>query len=117
MRLLRCRQCGAATHDGKACAEHLYEWLLADSPCRADNLEIAALFALKHPTTHSAECLELAREYLARKGSQRAAEAPGGAPTTESGRASAAATSRPSWSVARLGRALCSLSRRARHVH
>jgi Tfp pilus assembly protein PilV len=115
MRLLRCRQCGAATHDGKACAEHLYEWLLADSPCRADNLEVAALFALKHPTTHSEECLQLAREYLARARSQRAAEAPGYAPTTENSRASAAAP-QPSLSVA-LGRTLCSWSRRARHVH
>jgi hypothetical protein len=117
MRLLRCRQCGAITRDGKACAEHLYEWLLADSPCRADNLEVAALFALKHPTTHSEECLALAREYLARERPQRAADAPGRAPTIESGRANAGVTSRPSLSVARLGRALCSLSRRSRDVH
>ena len=116
MRLLRCRQCGAVTHDGKACAEHLYEWLLADSPCRADHLEVAALFALKHPTTHSEECLELAREYLARERSQRAAAASASVPT-ESGEADAAVASSHSSSVARLSRALCGLSRRARHVH
>jgi hypothetical protein len=116
MRLLKCRQCGAPTHDGKACAEHLYEWLLAGGPCRADNLEIAALFALRHPTTHSEACLELAREYLARQRSQAPAEAADRAPTDSSG-ANAAGTSRPSLSVARLSRVLCSLSRRTRLAH
>jgi hypothetical protein len=116
MRLLKCRQCGASTRDGKACAEHLYEWLLAGDPCRADNLEIAALFALKHPTTHSEECLELARQYLARQRSPGAAEAPGRAPT-DGGRANAAVTPAPSLSLVRLSRVLCSLSRRTRHVH
>lgn len=112
MRLLKCRQCGAVAHDGKACAEHLYEWLLADSPCRADSLEVAALFALRHPTTHSEACLELAREYLAREGSQRAAEAP-----ADNDRAGTAAASQQSTSIARLARVFCCLSRRTRHVH
>src|SRR5690242_683458 len=109
MRLLKCRQCGHVAHDGKACAEHLYEWLLTDGSCGADHLEIAALYALKHPTTHSKECLELARQYLAREPSQSAAEPPVRAPT-DSGCVSATVTSRPSsLSVTRLGRVLCSL--------
>ena len=116
MRLLKCRQCGAVTHDGKACAEHLYEWLIGGGPCRAENLEIAALFALKHPTTHSEECLELAREYLARQRSPGAAETPAH-PATDGSYASAAVAARPCLSAARLGRVLCSLSRRARYVH
>jgi hypothetical protein len=62
---LTCRQCGAALHEGKTCAELLFELICAGSAVDERTcLEAAARYALKHPGTHSRECLELARGYL-----------------------------------------------------
>ena len=65
MRLMKCRQCGAEVREGKACAEHLYDLLLGEPSSGDSDLEVAALFVVQHPSTHSAECLDLARRFLA----------------------------------------------------
>ena len=82
----RCRQCGAETRGGMTCAERFYARLASaehltgeakvardESPPRdasssrdrssehQDLILLAARYALAHPQTHSARCLELAR--------------------------------------------------------
>ena len=62
---LTCRQCGARVHDGKTCAERLFDLICGQSAVDERTcLEAAARYALRHPGTHSKECLELARGYL-----------------------------------------------------
>jgi hypothetical protein len=62
---LTCRQCGAQVHDGKTCAELLFD-LICAGPAVDERtcLRAAARYALQHPGTHSKECLDLARGYL-----------------------------------------------------
>ena len=64
MRAIKCPQCGAQAHDGRACAEHLYDLWIRARRRGTNYLEIAARFALQHPATHSQECLQFARRYL-----------------------------------------------------
>jgi len=60
--MLRCRQCGEASHDGETCAERLYAQLAGGADrSPQDLILLAARYALAHPRTHSPRCLALAR--------------------------------------------------------
>jgi hypothetical protein len=71
---LTCRQCGARVHEGKTCADVLFELICGERADERACLEAAARYALQHPGTHSQECLELARGYL--EPEHRTTEAP-----------------------------------------
>ena len=87
----------------------------------AQYLEIAARFALKHPATHSQECLQFARQYLGIESD--AAEANVARPIAALGKPDANSgnlldnAQRPAVRRYLQGRACCGSGRRPRRLH